>query len=245
MVWYGHRTTSIKAASLKWGPPHRSKQITTTSILIHHNILWSERVYRRWSHQLKTNRWCNSIWAENGHSLDGASAHMPTQKQTEMMMTTGVKSNICIGSFVTRLFQARKNIWNLYEIHAQHWSFIHLFIHSEETKRNVSMRLAIYSRQISPELEFKRGFLIIFQSLQFGGKFWILNKFSIKWIQFINFFRWFLFHHQLYHHHVAWQCEKCIACLHQRNADSCNASNDNCIARISCKLTIFNLLICM
>lgn len=43
--------------------------------------------------------------------MDGARAHsarcerMPTQKQTEMMMTTGVKSNICIGSFVTRIFK--------------------------------------------------------------------------------------------------------------------------------------------
>lgn len=167
-------------------------------------------------------------------------------------MTTGVKSNICIGSFVTRLFQEEVEKHVIFTRSADHSFDIHSFEMTEETERNVSMRLAIRSRQISLELEFKRGFLIIFQSnsnLAENSKFFFLPSSEFNLI------------HQLFNSSLfvspsssssssplssSRQCEKCIACLHQRNAIIlCNASNYNCIARISCKLTILNLLICM
>lgn len=69
----------------------------------------------------------------------------------------------------------------------------------EEAERNVSMRLAIYSRQISLELEFKRGFLIIFQKPPIWRK--ILNSKQIQFFHQVKSDHQFFFHLLLFHHH--------------------------------------------
>lgn len=143
----------------------------------------------------------------------------PTER-VETMMMTGVKSNICIGSFVTQIFLQFTLPHSLIQCLVLTFAF--------EEVANGNVWSVICCRQIGWQLEFERDsndsshfFSVSGRALTVSGHFTTKSSFDVLYFS------------------LSARCEN-ASHAYTGAMPFYATTNNNCIARISCKLTIFN-----